>query len=156
MNIRWLWLDHIPPELDLTEPQRGEVVKLARDKRRKDPRFRGTQRGARRLLVLTVTPLAILFTFWVFILVHLRLRTQWHILSNLTGILLFHALTWTCIAWAIYRTNAPFVRWALCQINRPVCINCGYILTGADDLNRPCPECGAPREAMTLDHTVAD
>ena len=148
MNLRWLWLDHIPPELDVSDVQRAEIGRLAYQKRVKEPRFRKSNRRNARMLLLAVVPLALVFTGMIFALIWVRLGTAWNIVTNITGILLFNGLLWFCISWAWYRTNAPYVRWALCRIGKPVCVGCGYILTGADDQSRPCPECGEQRESI--------
>lgn len=151
MNLRWLWMDHVPAELMLRPEERRRVLELARHKRIDDPRYRGAHRRTRTFLTLTTIPLSILFAMWMFMLVTWRLHASWKAASNLAGMLMFNFLLWTLISWAIYRTNAPYIRWALCRINRPVCIGCGYILAGADDPSRPCPECGAERETNAND-----
>ena len=156
LSFRWLWLDHVPRELQVSPQERAEVLRLAKIKRVQEPKFRGVQGSAAWFLTLTTGPLSILFLGWIFTLVSLRLRVPWFVVSNLTGILLFNLLLWASIAWAMYRTNAPYIRWALCQINKPVCINCGYILTGADDPHRPCPECGEQPQAKPGEAAEAD
>src|SRR4029450_12933973 len=131
MNIRWLWLDHIPPELGITREQRNEIARLVRQKRIEEPRYRASHRGAGRFILVSGILLSIAFTIWIFVLVALRLRPAMLIVTNVSSILLFNALLWTCITWAWFRSNAVYVRWALCGVGKPVCINCGYILTGA-------------------------
>lgn len=147
MNFRWLWLDHFPQGLDLTQAQRAEVKRLARAHRKKEFNFRNTGSTVRRLLAMMTIPLSLIFTMWVLILVGWRLPPAMHIISNVGGILLFQAALWTCITYAMYRTSAPYVRKALCDIGEPVCMECGYSLRGLSEREK-CPECGAGRTSF--------
>jgi len=155
MSLRWLWLDHIPPELGLNEQERRSVLELARRKRIEEPHFRGAGRASRRFLFPALTALSIIFTGWILLLISKHLKPQWYVLSNVGSILAFNALIWSCIAWAMYRANRHYIRWALGVIKRPVCMECGYILTGADDASKPCPECGAKRDQTTVTTSVS-
>lgn len=67
-------------------------------------------------------------------------------ISGALSPVVFNALVWLVITYTMYRTSAPFVRRALCDLGRPVCIDCGYILTGLEPQTARCPECGAERE----------
>lgn len=148
MNLRWLWLDHFPPGMELTEAQRLEAKKRAREHRLVDQNYRGTGKAMWRTAAFISGLLSLLFCLWLYGLLAYRLRTHWHVVALVTGILMFQALIWMGIALAVYRTYAPYIRNALCDMNLPVCVDCGYILTGIHE-NAPCPECGAAREAAT-------
>jgi hypothetical protein len=99
-------------------------------------------------LMLALLALSLLFAGWLIVLIRWRPSGAILVMSNVSGILIFNALLWACLAWALYRTNAPFIRWALWEIGKPVCINCGYILIAATDPMEPCPECGAQHKAV--------
>lgn len=140
--MRWLWLDHVPPGLTLTGEQRQRVVELARRKRHAQPTFRTLTFTARLWLLVAIPTILILYIGWIALLPRIGFGLIGTIFANAGSILLFNGLLWWCIAWAVHRTNAPYVRWALWEMGKPVCVNCGYILTGADDPLQPCPECG--------------
>lgn len=151
MNLRWLWLDHFPAGMKLSDEERKAVRKLAHRLRAQDPRYRGTRRRAALLALATIGPLSIVFLLWMCwpLFAGKPFSSAWaNITSNAMAPIVFNALLWLCIAWTIDRTTTPFIRRALCDLGRPVCIECGYILEGLDRSITRCPECGADREAM--------
>lgn len=147
MNVRWLWLNHVPLGLTLTTAERERVVRLAKQKRARGPLIRRRDWLTRLRFVAVLLTLTLVFTLWILYLPRMGFNTAGVVVSNVGGILTFNALMWVCIAWFTHRTNAPYVRWAMWEIGKPVCVNCGYILTAAIDPMQPCPECGARHEA---------
>ena len=149
MNLRWLWLDHFPPGMELTVEQRVAAMKRAREHRKQEQNYRGTALQTMRVYVFMVVPLTVLFVLWVFALISWRLGVVWYVASLVTGILVFNGLIWLCLALSMYRTRGPYVRKALNDMNLPVCVDCGYILAGIGE-NEQCPECGAKREPLEV------
>lgn len=146
MNLRWLWLDHFPAGLDITAPQRKEAKRRARAHRKREKNFRGSLGVATQFIGFMTTVLSLAFMAWMFMLVTLKLRTAGFVTALVTGTLLFQALLWITITYALHRTSVPYVRKALCDMNLPVCLECGYILAGLRDDESRCPECGTTRE----------
>ena len=152
MNIRWLWLNHVPPGLPLTRDERERVCLLAKQKRVRGPLIRRSDWFTRLRFVAALAIVTIAFTVWVLLLPRMGFKTTGLVISNVAGILTFNGLLWACIAWFTYCTNAQYVRWAMWEIGKPVCVNCGYILAAAIDPMQPCPECGARHEALAGEH----
>jgi hypothetical protein len=145
MNLRWLWLDHFPPGMELTEAQKAEAKKRARDHRREEPAYRGSFRRAVWIAGVWAGVLSLAFALWMVMLIGWKLRTGQYVIVHLSGILVFQGLLWMGIALALQRSRAPYIRKALCDMGLPVCVECGYNLTGIGE-HQPCPECGAARE----------
>lgn len=148
MIARWLWLDHVPPALALNEQERRQVLGLARHHRDTRPLLRTGNLKQRILTGTMCAAIVVAFIAWIVWLPRLQMSTTAALITNLCSILVFNLLLWSCIAWSIYRTNVPYVRWALAEIGKPVCMRCGYILVGGVGDGR-CPECGERR----LSHT---
>lgn len=146
MNLRWMLFDCFPPGMELTESQRAEARLRAREHRKREQNYRGTGKAMWRTTVLISGLLTLIFCLWLTGLLAYRPRTFLFVVLLTTGILTFNSLIWMGIALAVYRTYAPYVRKALCDMNLPVCVDCGYILAGIAE-NAPCPECGAQRES---------
>ena len=144
MNLRWLWLDHFPAGMELTDAQRAEVKRRAFEHRFKDPRYRRSSRTFARIAWGFAVPLSLAFMVWVWLLVGVRPPFPWNGIGNVAGILLFQASLWMGIAYGLHRSSVFYVRKALCDMGLPVCIECGYILRGLEK-NERCPECGASR-----------
>jgi hypothetical protein len=150
MNLRWLWLDHFPPGMELTEAHRAEARKRAREHRLVDRNFRGTAGQIGRIVGVCVGWLIAAFLAWIFLLLSFRGRAAGYIVANVTGILVFQGFIWLSIAYATHVTYRPYIRKALCDMGLPVCVECGYILTGIA-ADAPCPECGAKREPLAAE-----
>src|SRR5688572_9319844 len=112
MNVKWLWLDHFPAGLETTAQQRLEARKRARQHRRREPNFAGANRRARRILLAWVPALAIIFVVWCFRPLWLSWKPSGLADGMLWGLspVVLNAVCWTVIAYAINRSNAPFVR----------------------------------------------
>jgi hypothetical protein len=151
MNIRWLWFDHFPRGLELSAAERTAARRLASQHRRQDPRYRGATRKAVMLSIALILPLIFIFLAWImwpFVIGKVFRSQLGMIINNSLSPILFNGVLWLIITYVSYRSSAPFVRRALCDLGRPVCIDCGYILTGLTAEHRNCPECGAERELM--------
>jgi hypothetical protein len=143
MNLRWLWLDQIPPELNLAPAQRREVQKRAMEHRRLEPNYRKHARRTFTTILVLVTPVTMLFILW------LLYRPGWQkgpVLSavNILGsIFVSQALIWVCICYGLRRWSTPYIRKALCDTGFAICIECGYVLQGLGEEASRCPECGS-------------
>lgn len=151
MNLRWLWLDHFPAELDLTDEQKRSARSRASLHRKREPNYR----GAGRRYALTFLPIFLFaFALYYLWLQHLietrRVGTQ----SPLIVGLVCCALMYAPMAFALHRTRTPFIRRALRDMGYEICEHCGYWLRGLGDDVHQCPECGATREALPDNNSV--
>jgi len=146
VNLCWLWLDHFPAGLELTEEQRREVDRRVRQHRLQDQNYRGSARVVARLAGVSMGVLSVLFVIWLFVIIRARMGVLYPV-ALLAGIMSFIGLIWLSTAWSIHRAKTPYVRKALCELQMPVCMDCGYILRGLGADATRCPECGAEREA---------
>ena len=142
MNVRWLWFDHFPPELDLTNEQKRSVRARASLHRKREPNYR----GAGRRYAFVVLPLFLVaFASYYLWLDHLiRSRTTNTQSPFIVG-LLPSVIVYGIIAFALHRTRTPFVRRALRDAGYEICEPCGYWLRGLGNDVEQCPECGAKR-----------
>src|SRR5262245_16870389 len=113
MNFRWLWLDHFPPGMELTEAQRAEARERARKHRLRDQSYRGSAKAAGRLAGIMAGILSLAFCFWIYMLVGMRLRTAVQMPVQVFGTLLFQGLLWLSISLAMNRSRVPYIRKAL-------------------------------------------
>ena len=133
MTLRWLWMDHVPPELDLTRAERKQVRRMAAAHRRRDPKYY----GAHLIRLQACIPiLAVAFLV-------LSANSVWIQRIPAPGIVMFMFVLYPGMAWAMHRSRRPFIRKALIDCGHPVCMYCGYILRGVEDDR--CPECGELR-----------
>jgi hypothetical protein len=145
LKFQWLWLDHFPPGLDLTAEQRVAARQRARSHRRTQQNYRGAGRNGAIIMIVSASGLTAAFLLWIWLLLGFRGGPPWRaIAANVAGILVFQLLLWLSIAYALWRSHSPYIRRALCEMDIPVCIDCGYILRGIEA--QRCPECGAARE----------
>lgn len=127
MNLRWLWLDHFPPGINLTRAERKTATRLALKLRSHRPRYR----NAHRTYFTHFLPILILF-----VVLQTTVNQKYLIGTNA-------ALFAAGLGWAMYKSFAPFLRRALCVLGHRTCVDCGYILRGLGDDVAVCPGCGA-------------
>src|SRR5205085_699895 len=118
MNIRWLWFDHFPPELDVKATDRPLIIKRAHEIR-KNERLNGVRSTFARTLVATLLPVAVVFILCLIIGPKFR-SAPWRITSIVAAPLVFNGLVWLAITYSVFRVSGPFVRWALCEHGYPV------------------------------------
>lgn len=144
MNLRWLWLNHVPAGIELAPEERGELNRQVHQLRKNPAIDPAARRRYRREAFMLVAPLVILFCIWTIWLSPNNLTGWWKTVVGCGSIFIYNIILWLFIAFAYYRTNAPYVRRALNRIGHPVCVTCGYPLLGLDETS-PCPECGSAR-----------
>lgn len=66
------------------------------------------------------------------------------VLAALASYVVYFSLSWTAVAWVLFRLEIPVFRRAVTEVLRargePRCPECGYDLQGLEKLR--CPECG--------------
>jgi len=144
MNLRWLWLDHVPAGLTLTPEQRREARRLARSIKAENPAFA----GARRKATITILLWTVL---WIAGVIAYSLHHLWFpwkpkaalvsALSTVAAVLILNGSIWVIIAMSVNRAAAPFMRAALSLMGFATCVPCGYLLKGLAP-GEACPECG--------------
>ena len=137
MNVRWLWFDHFPAELELTQDERARAVLLANAHRKREPKYRGAGRRADLIGLMAGLPILGAYMLW-------RLGPGGSRSSFLPMILALYVIS----ALAAYLTRRPFIRHALREMGYELCEDCGYWLRGLGDDVKHCPECGAARELL--------
>lgn len=130
MNVRWLWLDHIPPELGLTKAQKRQVTKRVAE----SPTLTGW-----RAAVLVVMMAVMVAAFALF-----RLTLSATVVPGFVNAASFLSapLLWISIALLRRFESRPHVRQALLELGYRTCRKCGYWLHGVADEAAKCPECG--------------
>jgi predicted RNA-binding Zn-ribbon protein involved in translation (DUF1610 family) len=139
MNLRWLWLDHVPPGIRLAREDRASIRHHARVLRQRQPNFRDAQRKYRRLYF----PVALAIVAALFAMAHFDrpfIRLDVIFYSLLLVMLLL-------IVYAHHRTHGPYTWRALAKVGHEVCTHCGYVLRGLPEDAMKCPECGVERDA---------
>jgi len=141
----WLWMDSIPPELGLTREQRAKVKQRLGQMRGIRAVNRTAARAMAKFLIAAIGSLSLLFGVWVLLIALRRIVLPGvpYIALLVATILLFQAALWLVITYAWRHWSVPLVRRALCECGHPVCIECGYIRTGLERADAPCPECAA-------------
>jgi hypothetical protein len=136
MNLRWLWFDPIPRELEVPKEAR-EVVARRMRKLELDRNFRAD------LLRGLVNDGAVTLTFAI------GSMLLWAYNQFLLSSLMFAACLLYC--WTLSRRwldplKSKCGRLSLCQLGYLCCLRCGYAHTGLSKDVKECPECGAARE----------
>ena len=151
MNLRWLWLDHVPPGIELTGAQRREVRHRSGRLRAENPstmRKHGSLIAGVIVWSIVEAILLLIVVLWVFPMAQ-SLGPGWR-LAVIIGLPLVICLPfWLMIAMTFNRSHSPFVRQALNDMGHPVCVQCGYALCGLGDDVKHCPECGWARMPMS-------
>ena len=137
MNLRWLILDYVDPQLNLTKAERRRIQHHAVLLAKSEEMLSGHKilRPKQRIL-----PFVMIAFGWVPLVV-LGMRPR-----GLEVLLIFATLAlvgWIFVAWMTSSTWRPFVLRALHDLGYPVCVKCGYLLRGLGDVMQRCPECGA-------------
>jgi hypothetical protein len=136
MNLRWLWFDHIPPELEVPEAARLLVMRRSR-KFELDRRFRrDLWRGLGIEAAISLVGLAACIILWAYEQIVVALITFFLVVAykKIEGSRWFRPL------------HMKARRLALCQLGYLCCVKCGYVHTGLSKDVKECPECGAARE----------
>jgi RNA polymerase subunit RPABC4/transcription elongation factor Spt4 len=134
MNLRWLWFDDIPPELNLTKKQRRLLRK----------RIRLHYSPARSRIFVTFLIVgagyfgARLFVDYMIIPL---LSPKVASVFETVEILLLPWAMWIVVAIMLRKPAAVAARAALVDIGYRLCRRCGYWLR-AHDCAATCPECG--------------
>lgn len=133
MNLRWLWLDHVP-----------ESIRLSREERRR-----------LRALFRSEFPLPIKTQFVAFVVgspivigwfaLYIWLARSFPIVFNCFT---FWVGFWLSVTFVNHLFSRRHTYFGLTRIGYDVCIECGYWLRGLGDDVKHCPECGAKREPM--------
>lgn len=134
MNVRWLWFNHFPQELELTAAERAKAKRLAKSHAWREPRFHGANRAMMQVMIPTIVLAGALQV--ALIVFAARSVTPW-------VTFFYMAIFWPGMAWANHRARRPFIHKALNDLGHPVCIACGYLLNGVESSR--CPECGELR-----------
>lgn len=135
MNLRWLWMDHVPPGLDLTYEQRSQVRKLAYRHRYARGKLQETDMAFGKAMQPFV---------WMGIAV-------WAASLLLPPVFSMFAIVVMVISMAMlalyhyHRTYRVHVYQALCDLGLEVCPRCGYALHACGADTAACPECGSAR-----------
>jgi ssDNA-binding Zn-finger/Zn-ribbon topoisomerase 1 len=141
MNLRWLLLDYIDPQLGLSRAQRYRVMSMAHPMSiLKKPRVRYHSvwfniAGIFAPTILSFGPIIL----WLY------LGTPGGILWASLLLPLTVGMGWVVTAWIGRYTWRPNVAAALREIGYDVCPRCGYWLRGLDETCARCPECGEAR-----------
>lgn len=133
MNLRWLWLNYIPPELGLTRAQRRQVNRRAR-----------LYHAPRRLTIALLgcaAALSFLFMFPVVKIIGRAFAPPFSHLVELVVTVGTGILYWSLIAGAQRHTGGIAVREALLDMGYRLCRRCGYWLRSSDHA-ATCTECG--------------
>jgi hypothetical protein len=155
---RWLLLDYVDPQLELTRAERRRVRRRAWDLGLRSARpakpggeqsfWDDLSEGRPWTHVLIgvlqlVLPYAILLGVVVAWIKLIGIRSPWAVLAMYA---IFFALSWIMIAVLWRVTWQPRVVRALRDLGYEVCVRCGYCLRGLEETTMECPECGAARE----------
>jgi len=140
MNWRWLILDFIPPEFELTRAQRRHVRTCARH-----------LPHAKLIFASKLLFSAIVEIFWFYAIVAILISIVLGILPRLYivatfAVLIAGWLIWIGLMAAFYR---PFVLRALELYLHDRCGACDYDLSGLDETILMCPECGRARHIVS-------
>jgi hypothetical protein len=136
MKLRWLWFDHIPPELEVPKEARRIVG-------RRLIRF-CLARGFRADVFLAfAADIAIVLLGWAAFMLLLRLDRIVIAIIVLVGSQVY--MLTTSNRW-LTRFKRKSVRLSLCHLGYLCCVKCGYVHTGLSKDVKECPECGAARE----------
>jgi hypothetical protein len=140
VNLRWLWLDHFSPNVDLNPVQRRRIRASA---------FR-RYRLQERLLVRFVFQVAAGWFIALLIIegyFNAMARTyktmwvpRWILVVTLLAMVLY---AWIDFALSVRR---PLRRLHDHLVGHGICVSCGYSLEGLKRKGRVCPECGTLTE----------
>lgn len=136
MNLRWLRLDYVDPQLPLTREQRRNVWHAARSV--------GTTRLTRLSLAHAAIPGVFLFC------THMLTSALFpgRIMMVVLGLVIGTTLTWIAMTFVGHWVWKPHVNKALREMGFDVCFRCGYWLRGLDSSTVKCPECGVKRDLL--------
>jgi len=150
MNLRWLWFDHIPPELEVPKEARNAIKRRAQALAwERLPHFR-VYPPAWRVAAAVIGGLTVV-TAWL--IWRLPLGLDWMvILWFVLGVSLIPVVG----SWIAFATSTGGVRLALCQLGYLCCVKCGYPHIGLSKDVKECPECGTPREFGRCTHCKAE
>ena len=140
MNLRWLWFDHIPPELNVPKEGRWLVTAVAKQWRRTKPELLRGDRWTR--FVFAIACLGILVALSIALFLAFPNMRNVRIVSG--GVL--GAAAWVVATREVAYWNRPYVRRALCCLGYLCCVKCGYPHIGLSKDVKECPECGTARE----------
>jgi hypothetical protein len=137
MNLRWLWFDYVPREIQLDASQRTDLAHTMRWHHH----WNWTQSLAFALVLAAI----IAVNIWAMgPIVRLIPALSSSVVSIILRIL-SAVVAWVTVAW-IRRSNAePATAQALRELGFDMCIECGYWLRDLRADQSSCPECGATR-----------
>lgn len=142
MNLRWLWLDYVDPQLGLSRSQRSRIFSRAHPM---SPMKKPAVARAWWMPLLGVLSSVLSFGP-LFVWVSIGKPTGIIELTILA--LLVFVVPWVATAWIGRYTWRPNVAAALRAEGFNVCAKCGYWLRGLGAEVKQCPECGTSRELM--------
>jgi hypothetical protein len=142
MSLRWLWFDHIPPELNVPKEARKHIKHAAQAIARQRGTIARIRQEARTLLYLALVLIAVaLVGFWL-----LTAEPFGLLASSVAFQSIYLFLIPSVSLWLAFRFGARNIHLACCQLGYLCCVKCGYVHTGLSKDVKECPECGAARE----------
>ena len=139
MNWRWLFINFIPPEFNLTRAQRRHVRSCTLQLPRAGLIFFSC-------LLFSFVPGIALFYAILLLIAHSSLPPLFILLASAVQIAAY--FFWIGLMAAFYR---PLVLRALELYLSDLCGKCGYDMTGLDETILSCPECGQARRIVPPD-----
>jgi len=141
VNLRWLWLDHVPPAIRLSTEERRRFTRAYRHLH--SPRTLSAQTIGFSLGLIALV-------LWFVLLSYLAPRMVGIGGCFLAALMLgaLYPAIWLLIAAADYALGRRRTYGALRLVGYDVCPRCGYWLRGLPEDEDRCPECGAKRQPM--------
>lgn len=145
MNLRWLLLDYVDPELKLTQKQRRQVRERALNLNYLDnTSLRKRPRRWWHYFVVLLPSIGFVPLFlWMAMG---QPHGPWLVALFVVTICVPYLLA----AWLARYTWRPHIARALREQGYDVCAHCGYWLRGLSDDVMRCPECGETRTPMPM------
>lgn len=152
MNVRWLWLDFVDPDLPLTWAERRSVRGQARFLMMLGQFARKTSTADLHVHLPPKAPRAPSFFLvtYVVTVIAMSASQRWLFWTApiFAGLIIVPFAAWVALVLHKRHRNKWATFTALRLHGYDVCRTCGYWLRGLADDVKHCPECGSPRESM--------